>query len=86
LYVIKLNSELYSGQTANIIFSPNSGGTIDIGTVTIPYNYFTDYYYGVYALNFPEINKNCFLYLNDQFLLLEDGYKLLQENKSSILI
>jgi hypothetical protein len=86
LYAVKLNSELYSGQTANIIFSPDTGGTVDIGSVVIPYDFFVDYYYGVYSLSFPDINKNCFLYLNDHYLLLENGYNLLQEDGSTIII
>ena len=86
MYAIKLNSELYSGQTANIVFNPDTGGTVDIGSVVLPYDYFVDYYYGTYNLTFPELNKNCIVYINDHYLLLENGYNLLQENNSTIII
>ena len=39
-----------SGETANVTFLPASGGTIDLGTQTIPFNYMTPNPYGEYDL------------------------------------
>ena len=49
----------YSGQTADITFSPCSGGTINLGSQILPYNYVTDYYYGDYSLYFSAYNSTC---------------------------
>jgi hypothetical protein len=42
----------YSGQIATITFSPCSGGTINLGSHVIPYNYISDNYLGDYSLFF----------------------------------
>lgn len=49
----------YSGKTAQIIFYPETGGTIHVGTHIIPYNYITNYFFGKYDLFFPEFNYTC---------------------------
>jgi hypothetical protein len=57
--VLNIYSELYSGQTAQIIFYPLSGGTIDLGFQLIPYNYDADYYLGTYILKFSGTDIEC---------------------------
>ena len=49
----------YSGQTATITFSPCSGGTINLGSQVIPYNYISDNYLGEYSLYFADFNQTC---------------------------
>jgi hypothetical protein len=48
-----------SGQTATITFSPCSGGTINLGSQVIPYNYISDNYLGEYSLYFADFNQTC---------------------------
>jgi hypothetical protein len=60
---IILTSNNYSGQTANITYYPDTGGTISLGSVVVPYYYSTDYFYGTYELYFPIFNKTCTLYI-----------------------
>jgi hypothetical protein len=36
---IKIKSTNYSGQTANITFTPDTGGTQSVSGVTIPYTW-----------------------------------------------
>ena len=63
--VVILKSDNFSGDVANITFYPLTGGSIDIGTQTIPYVYITDYYTGTYILNFTEQNQTCELVISD---------------------
>jgi hypothetical protein len=49
----------YSGQTATITFSPCSGGTINLGSHIVPYNYVSDNYLGDYSLYFADFNQTC---------------------------
>lgn len=58
---ILLQTVNYSGQTAQITFYPETGGTINIGTVTMPYQFEVDYYYGTYDVYFPFYNNTCSL-------------------------
>jgi hypothetical protein len=39
---VKIGSNNYSGQTANIVFYPETGGTVSIGQQIVPYDYVTD--------------------------------------------
>ena len=50
--ITRITSPYYSGQTAEIIFSPCSGGTINLGTHLLPYDYVSDNYEGSYSLYF----------------------------------
>lgn len=45
---ITISSDNLNGQSVHIIFEPCSGGTIDLGTQTLPFIYNTDYWYGTY--------------------------------------
>lgn len=59
---IFLTSNNYSGQTADITFFPQTGGTVNVGTQTIPYTYVRsndEYYFGTYSLNFTSFNVVC---------------------------
>ena len=56
---VKIGSNDYSGQTANIVFYPETGGTVNVGQQVIPYNYVTDYFYGTYELNFIADQYTC---------------------------
>ncbi len=50
---VRILSDNLSGQTANVLFFPASGGTIDLGTQVIPFDYYNSYYYGQYNLYVP---------------------------------
>lgn len=62
---IIITSINYEGETANIVFSPDTGGTINIGYVKIPYVFSSDYIYGQYSLYFPTYEKYCYLDINN---------------------
>ena len=53
---IRITSQNLSGDTANVTFNPQTGGTINLGTQTIPFNNITNYPYGTYELFVPEFN------------------------------
>jgi len=50
---IRILSENLSGQSSNVVYYPTSGGTIDLGTQVIPFDYLNPYYYGTYELYVP---------------------------------
>jgi len=50
---IRILSENLSGQTVNVTYLPSSGGTIDLGTQVIPFNYLNPYYFGEYEVYSP---------------------------------
>ena len=56
---VQISSNNYSGQIANITFYPCTGGTISLGSQTIPYTYSSNYYYGQYSLYFSAYNSTC---------------------------
>ena len=56
---VKIGSSNYSGETAIITFLPETGGTINIGSQVVPYDYTTDYFYGTYNLYFEEYKYEC---------------------------
>jgi len=49
----RILSNNLSGQTATVTFFPTSGGTIDLGSQTIPFNNITSDPYGVYEIYVP---------------------------------
>jgi hypothetical protein len=55
---IRVLSDNLSGQTVNVTFNPYSGGTIDIGEQTIPFNYLNPYYFGDYDVYSPLYDYN----------------------------
>lgn len=50
----RILSDNLSGKTADVTFLPLSGGTINVGSQTVPFNYFNTYPYGTYQLYFAE--------------------------------
>ena len=58
---IQITTDNYYGQTAVITYYPDTGGTINLGSQILPYDYNTDYYYGTYSLYFPLFDKTCTL-------------------------
>jgi hypothetical protein len=59
MVTVQILTTNYSGQTATITFSPCSGGTINLGSHVIPYNYISDNYLGDYSLYFADFNQTC---------------------------
>jgi hypothetical protein len=53
---ILISSNNLSGLTTNVLYFPESGGTIDLGTQVMPFTYYTDYYYGTYSCYVPLYN------------------------------
>ena len=60
-YTLQLLTTNYSGQIANITFSPCSGGTINLGSQILPYDYVSEYVYGDYDLFFSAYNQTCYV-------------------------
>jgi len=58
---LKIFTNNYSGYSANITFYPDTGGTINLGTQILPYDYNSDYDYGTYEIYIIEFNKICIL-------------------------
>jgi len=56
-----ISTNNYSGYCGNITYYPSTGGTIDLGSVILPYVYYTEYYYGQYVICITELNKTCVL-------------------------
>ena len=50
---IRITSTNLSGLTTNVTFLPTTGGTVDLGTQTIPFNNISGYPYGTYELDVP---------------------------------
>ena len=50
---IRILSNNLSGQTTDVIFLPQSGGTVNLGTQIFPFNYISDYIYGTYNCYVP---------------------------------
>jgi hypothetical protein len=56
---LEITTSNYNGQLANITFFPCSGGSINIGQVTLPYYYDNDYYYGTFQIYIVEYGITC---------------------------
>lgn len=84
---IQISSVNYNGQTADITFYPDTGGTISLGSQILPYTVELNYIYGTYELYFPLTDNTCFTYLTQStyYLLQEDGGSILQENGFNLL-
>lgn len=50
---VRILSNNLSGETVGVTFSPFTGGTIDLGEQTIPFNNLTSYPYGTYEVYVP---------------------------------
>jgi hypothetical protein len=56
---IILSSPNYTGFIADITFSGQTGGTVNLGSHVIPYTVDLDYYYGTYQLCYSAFNVCC---------------------------
>jgi len=50
---VRILSDNLSGLSTNVVYYPQSGGTIDLGTQVFPFSYISNYYYGLYACYVP---------------------------------
>jgi hypothetical protein len=50
---VRILSNNLSGLTTNVIYYPESGGTIDLGEKVFPFEYLSNYYYGLYSCYVP---------------------------------
>lgn len=50
---VRILSDNLSGQTTNVTYLLESGGTIDLGAQVFPFNYISDYYFGTYNCYVP---------------------------------
>jgi len=50
---VRIFSDNLSGQTTDVLYLPDTGGTIDLGTQVFPFNYISSYYYGNYDCYVP---------------------------------
>lgn len=62
---VRILSNNLSGKTASVTFTPLSGGTFDLGSQTIPFNYLNSYPYGLYELYFSEYDYTYTLTVDD---------------------
>lgn len=51
---VRISSINLSGDTADVTFLPTSGGSINLGSQTIPFNYISPNYQGTYQLYVPQ--------------------------------
>jgi hypothetical protein len=63
---IRILSNNLSGLTTNVVYYPQSGGTIDLGTQVFPFEYITDYFYGTYNCYVPLYDYNYSLSVVEQ--------------------
>jgi hypothetical protein len=63
---IQITTDSFDGQTAVITYYPDTGGTINLGTHVLPYDYNSNYYYGTYSLYFPAFDTTCTLVIANQ--------------------
>ena len=85
---ILISSSNFSGQTADITFYPDTGGTINIGSQVLPYTFVTDYYYGSYEIYFSSYPKTCYTYMSnpDTDFLLQENFSLIQQEDITNII
>jgi len=50
---VRILSDNLSGLTADVVFLPQSGGTVNLGTQVFPFNYISEYVYGTYNCYVP---------------------------------
>ena len=62
---VRILSNNLSGQTATVTFNPLTGGTIDLGEQTIPFNYLNENYNGLYEVYIPEYNYTYQITINE---------------------
>lgn len=50
---VTISSINFSGQLTNVVYMPDTGGTITIGPKVFPFDYISDYVYGTYYCYLP---------------------------------
>ena len=55
---VRILSNNLSGLTTNVIYYPESGGTIDLGVKVFPFDYLSSYYWGLYSCYVPTYDYN----------------------------
>jgi hypothetical protein len=55
---VRILSDNLSGQTTNVTYFTDTGGTINLGTQVFPFNYISSYYYGNYDCYVPTYGYN----------------------------
>ncbi len=84
---VRISSNNFSGQTGDLTFYPDTGGTVNVGLITLPYDYTADYIYGQYDVYFSAYTRTCSVIIGDNnYLLQENGFYILQEDGSKIII
>ena len=53
---VLISSDNLSGLTTDVLFYPESGGTIDLGAQIFPFTYYSTYTYGTYNCYVPTYN------------------------------
>lgn len=85
--VLQILTTNYNGQQANITHTDCDGIVINLGTVTLPYNYESEDYRGSYSIYIPFYDKTCELtvpcipIITDEF-----GNRLISENGAFIIV
>ena len=88
-YTIQISSTNYNGQFADIAFFPTTGGVIQLGELSVPFEYVSSNPNGTYELFFSAFSKTCTVVVDiptDEYLLQEDLSFLLQEDGDKIII
>ena len=62
---VRITSNNLDGKIAEVTFSATTGGTVNIGEVTIPFNYITNFPYGTYEIYVPFYDYTYELIINE---------------------
>jgi hypothetical protein len=57
--ITQILTKNFENQRAYVTYYPNTGGTVTIGEVTLPYDYYSDYNYGNYVVYLQSAQKTC---------------------------
>ena len=50
---VTISSDNFNGMQTNVVYMPDTGGTITIGPKVFPFTYLSDYFYGTYECYIP---------------------------------
>lgn len=85
--VLQILTTNYNGQTAEIVHTECDGTVVNIGTVTLPYNYESNEFRGSYSIYIPFYDKTCELIVPClPFITDESGNILISENGFYIIV
>lgn len=68
---VRILSDNLSGLTTNVTYLPESGGTIDLGVQTFPFNYISEYYFGTYNCYVPTYGFTYSLIVEENISVIE---------------